>query len=204
MTSALRVAAITTVLAVATACGGGGGGDPTETPTTPDAAITTPAPEETSAAPEETEPTTGETAAGPVEEVNFTQASAHVEITGAFERTVDLDTVVFATYGGEQPNVGLSVIERSDAPTATFNVVFPIGTTTIETDESMALYLAFSVQDEEGTEHVFLVMEPGACSVTVEQATPDGVSGTWECTEVAATTDSSVVVDASGTFTASP
>ena len=190
----------------AAACGDGGdGGDATET--TGPTAVDTPVDEATSAEPTEvttseaTEPSGEQTS---VDEVVFTQANVTMDITGAFERNLTLGTVIGSQYGGEQPNVLISVTDSAEAPTATFNLVFPIGTTTAEIDETGAIYLAYSAQDDAGTEHVFFNIEAGSCSITVEQASPDGVSGTWECPQNAATGDPDVVVDASGTFSAAP
>ena len=68
---------------------------------------------------------------------------------------------------------------------------------TMQTDSALRLELA--IRESEGT--VAFRSNDGSCSVTIDRASVSNLSGAFTCSDLAST-DGSVVVDATGTFAA--
>ena len=187
------VVAVTTALLVS-GCGGDGGDGG-------DDAADTEAPAET-ATPETTEPVDDDTEpAAETELVTFTTVCGRLEASGDIDTTVDLTTAVEAHYGG--PDNDILILLLSEDGDASLNLTVPIGTTTAETNAD-DVYMNFIITDSEGTQHPFLLTEGGECTITIDEAGPDGVSGSFECDGVSSTGEEPVTIDVTGTFEASP
>jgi hypothetical protein len=134
--------------------------------------------------------------------IRFVAGAAHVELTGALAKTLDLQLAIGAFVPGHDVVLTWrggtldSLVVDLPAQSGQFktSLARSVGG---KADRTNALTIGVG----EAAPPAIFVSHSGECSITLTRAEPDGVEGTFRCAEVNGSAGS---IDATGDFSATP
>jgi hypothetical protein len=124
----------------------------------------------------------------------FTQGTAHVELTGGIDVAFDVPLTSVGSGFDESTSVGSVSFADTEGNTFGIGGQFTTGST------SAGFVLSITTTQPQVS---FFTSLAGECTVAFDEASADGVSGSFECTDLS-TGGTGPTVDATGTFEASP